>query len=1530
MGSQPPTPISPTAAGADSGTLGRTLTRAAPSWRVRMMHSLGLRSTQGASKLELASVTNRIVYFGSPPTTAAAISAIPEYCSNAIRTAKYTVYNFVPRNLLEQFSRVANLYFLLIVVLQMIPSIRTTHPALAAMPMTVIVLVTAAKDAFEDWKRHTADTALNNAPARVLAGAGWWNPNHPVRKKWYHRLMFWKRGQPGMTVTPMQSSTDGAAPVDPAAGANNKPNAPVQHYGLAPLTSPQTKPSNAPLPPPISTISGVSGASDTTGSTLTESSLPPMPQSTQVSQVSAQTSTTVSSVASAEMPASLGRSTDPVFNSPPPPPLNNSRAPAASNVSPIPPHRRTLNRKQRSSFLTPIPTASWSETSWAQLRVGDIVQLKADEPIPADIVILSASGPNSTCYVETKSLDGETNLKLKHGLPEFAHVSTAEQCEQLRFTIESEPPNPMLYTYRGTLRVVVEGGDVAVVPVVADNLLLRGCVVRNTDWVIGAVMYTGDESKIMLNSGDTPSKRSLIDRKMNPQILLNFALLFALCTTCATLNATWKRTPAVFGYTNAAFFRQHEHGGNNAWQDGVFTFFSSLVVFQNIVPISLYITIEFTKTVQAYFIYADEDLALNPSKPCIPRTWNISDDLGHIQYVFSDKTGTLTQNVMEFKMCCVGGHLYGGGDKDEFLKVQAELSPNPYVDANPSFVDANLVRQLAAAAATNAQGAAGGSQEAEWAKTAWHFFTLLATCHTVLVERSPTADGLGTALEYKAQSPDEAALVAAARDAGFVFLARNNTHLHLSLLGQQVWVELLHVIEFDSTRKRMSVIIRNPSDGKVFVYTKGADSVLFARLAGGQDDMTRKVTAALQMYATEGLRTLVLAYRELSSAEYNKFAARFHSASVLIDGRDAALASIGEELEQDLVLLGATAIEDKLQVGVPEAIETLSLAGVHVWVLTGDKTETAINVGFACNLITPEMALVLVHGSPHDPGSVKTQMAAAVKMVESASLRRQGAVLVIDGEALAQALDSPMQRTLLKLCLMCQHVICCRVSPLQKAQVVALVRRQLKVLTLAIGDGANDVSMIQEADVGVGISGEEGMQAVMSSDYAIGQFRFLIKLMLLHGRWSTMRVAGMIMAFFLKNMTWVFIMFWYQRYAGFSAELMYDYTFLMFYNLIFTLFPSMVLGMFEQDVPESSLSKFPQLYKSARNQFTNRRFWIHVAEAAYMSLACFFLPFHVYHDAVVHPEGYNPHKLETTLPIAMTAVLAVNLFVGLNMRAINWISGLGIFISAISLMLYLPIYSLLPGPMEGFAVPAYTESGMWLTVLLSVCTCLLPRYVIRYARDAYWYDDSQIIREVGLLGKKWPTSRCSRFALGDDHDNKPLLVNDSLTEPAGIASEEARDRVLDQPLTVMTDLPHMQQQQQHSPQDPFGTTQSKRTSLMFDAETRLTIDRTGFAFSHSRGASETVSSVMSPATPTAAGTHHRRRASLTPSLHSLAGSNNSQVLTMHQHNLAAVLSPYQQQQQQQVLETISASPLSSEALPAYSPGSHGEPQSPSL
>ncbi|OQV04184.1 hypothetical protein CLAIMM_09106 isoform 1 [Cladophialophora immunda] len=1127
-----------------------------------------------------------------------------KYSRNKIRTAKYTPLSFVPKNLWFQFHNIANIYFFFIVILSIFSIFGASNPGLGSVPLIFILSVTAIKDAVEDWRRTVLDTELNNSPVYRLVD--WDNVNSSDDD-----ISLWRRLKKACTRS-VVSTYRWMRSLRKGQPKRSEKDVVADHPGLQRNHSIATRHT---IRSSIHSEEGDSfhSSQSQTGDDIAmtpvpspgyRSSLPPDANGGPPSSAFSYETADESRAAGDNAPSMLRTQNSS---------KRKSVVPAKKDYgSVINPHKEVPD------------TARFKKDYWKNVKVGDFVRIYNDEPVPADIVVLSTSDPDGACYIETKNLDGETNLKVRHALQAGRRVKHAKDCEFAEFLIDSEGPSPNLYTYNGVARWQQQDPknpnaptrDMAE-PITINNMLLRGCSLKNTEWILGVVVFTGGETKIMLNSGITPSKRARMARDLNWNVIYNFIILFFMCLVAGIVQGvTWSEN------NNSLNFFEFGSIGGNPPTDGFITFWAAVVLFQNLVPISLYITLEIVRSIQAFFIWSDVHMYYEKlDYPCTPKSWNISDDLGQIEYIFSDKTGTLTQNVMEFKKCTVNGVPYGeayteaeagmrrrqGVDVDaeaarvrqeiaearaEMLKMLRKTYDNPYLhDDELTFISPTFVGDLN-----------GQSGEAQQAATE-HFMIALALCHTVITETTP---GDPPKIEFKAQSPDEAALVATARDVGFTVLGRTNDDLHVNVLGEDRTYRILNTLEFNSTRKRMSAIVRMP-DGKIKLFCKGADSMIYSRLARGQQQELRKATAEnLEIFAREGLRTLCVAEREIDEDFYQEWNKDHDFAAQALTDREDRLEEVADRIERELTLLGGTAIEDRLQDGVPDTIALLGQAGIKLWVLTGDKVETAINIGFSCNLLSNEMDLILFdipeatldeaaklldqHLQTFGLTGSDEELAAARLVHEPPPPTH---ALVIDGESLKLVLRDELRQRFLVLCKQCRSVLCCRVSPAQKAAVVQLVKNGLDVMALSIGDGANDVAMIQEADVGVGIAGEEGRQAVMSSDYAIGQFRFLQRLVLVHGRWSYRRLAESIANFFYKNLVWTFALFWYQIYNNFDITYLFDYTYILLVNLAFTSVPVALLGILDQDVSDKVSLAVPQLYRRGmeRKEWTQVKFW---------------------------------------------------------------------------------------------------------------------------------------------------------------------------------------------------------------------------------------------------------------------------------------------------------------------------------------------------
>ncbi|KAK0416048.1 hypothetical protein QR680_012266 [Steinernema hermaphroditum] len=577
---------------------------------------------------------------------------------------------------------------------------------------------------------------------------------------------------------------------------------------------------------------------------------------------------------------------------------------------------------------------------------------------------------------------------------------------------------------------------------------------------------------------------------------------------------------------------------------------------------------------------------------------------------------------------------------------------------------------------------------------------------------------------YEAESPDELALVHAAKVYGAELKQRylNQITLQMNPSSTLKKFKLLHTFSFDSDRKRMSVVVKDVSGpvSTVDVYVKGADSSILCVLsrdfkdsARGQDLMYT-AQQRTSYYSTLGLRTLWLAKRTISAEKFEQWKREYENGDTLTEGRDAALQHFVESVECEFELLGVTAIEDRLQDGVPECIRDLRRGGLKVWVLTGDKTETAINIAHASNLFSPDTELIHLHArNERDTSEMLDCMIENIDNKMQAdegkrSLEEMDFGLVVNGDSLTSCLKTEHLDKFLKLIKICRSVLCCRSTPLQKAALVKLVKKRLGGKVLAIGDGANDVSMIQSADVGIGISGHEGMQAVMASDYALARFRFLTRLLFM----------------------FVFTIFWFQIFTGFSSQVPIDQLYLMVYNFLFTSIPCLIFGMMEQDAPASMLLDNPELYTKGgiKMMYTWWSFWLNMIDALWQSAVVYFVAHLTYNNSEVDlwPFGL---LLVTQLVCTQTFQLAM------QVKFWNVIILISMLLSIVVFFCFALIYNVVVVPAYEAKYPPYMvaqttmdDRRFWFALLLSMVIALLPRLLLKLGNN--------LIRPSAITKKK--------------------------------------------------------------------------------------------------------------------------------------------------------------------------------------------------
>uniref|UniRef100_A0A3B3SPQ5 Phospholipid-transporting ATPase n=1 Tax=Paramormyrops kingsleyae TaxID=1676925 RepID=A0A3B3SPQ5_9TELE len=925
-----------------------------------------------------------------------------------------------------------------------------------------------------------------------------------------------------------------------------------------------------------------------------------------------------------------------------------------------------------------------------KIKVGDIVE------VLEDLILLQSSRDDDTCFVTTASLDGESNHKTHYTVPD-----TEKEVELLNATIEFAS----VHIWYLPICVAVSACE----SLGPENLLLKGATLKNTKKIYGVAVYTGMETKMALNYQGKSQKRSAVEKSINAFLIVYLFLLVGKALVCTTLKYVWQSRPG----------ERVQPGEIRTLGDMFTDFLSFMVLFNFIIPVSMYVTVEMQKFLGSFFITWDKDFFdTEIQEGALVNTSDLNEELGQVEYVFTDKTGTLTQNNMEFIECCIDGFQY------KYRESQAELDGFSVTDGPIYKVQEKEMEDL--------------------------FLRALCLCHTVQVKESQLAEVDGDQIDsisgaqcgFIASSPDEVALVKGAMKYGFTFLGLECKNMKILNRDNDVEVyELLHMLNFDPVRRRMSVIVKSKT-GETLLFCKGADSSMFPRLRREEVD---RIQVHVQRNAKEGYRTLCVAYKQLSTEVYVQVDASLREARLALEDREEKLAAAYNRVETGMTLIGATAVEDRLQEQAAETMEALQSAGMKVWVLTGDKMETAKSTCYASRLFQQGTELLELTvrtleegGRPREERLLQLLQEYRLYLLlpcvvyRSWSSAGQDYGLIVDGATLSLVLnaspetDSSRYKSLfLTICQSCTSVLCCRMAPLQKAQIVRMVKNSKgNPITLSVGDGANDVSMILEAHVGIGIKGKEGRQAVRNSDYAIHKLKHLKKLLLAHGHLYYVRIAHLVQYFFYKNLCFILPQFLYQFYCGYSQQPLYDAAYLTMYNINFTSMPILAYSLFEQHICIEILLDSPTLYrqmaKNALLRWGPFSYWTLLG--IFHGLLFFFGAFFLFSNPALLSTGQVFGNWAFGTVVFTVLVFTVTLKLALDTRHWTWINH---FVIWGSLSFYI-VFSFFWG---GIIWPFLEQQRLyfvfanmlssvsaWLAIVLLILLSLLPEVLLLVLR----------------------------------------------------------------------------------------------------------------------------------------------------------------------------------------------------------------------
>ncbi|XP_040841083.1 probable phospholipid-transporting ATPase IIB isoform X1 [Ochotona curzoniae] len=894
----------------------------------------------------------------------------------------------------------------------------------------------------------------------------------------------------------------------------------------------------------------------------------------------------------------------------------------------------------------------------SDIQVGDLIIVEKNQRIPSDMVFLRTSEKAGSCFIRTDQLDGETDWKLKVAVSCTQRLPALGDLFSISAYVHAQKPQLDIHSFEGTF--TREDCDPPVHESLSIENTLWASTVVASGTVIGVVIYTGKETRSVMNTSNPKNKVGLLDLELNQLTKALFLALIALSVVMVALQ-----------------------GFVGPWYRNLFRF---LLLFSYIIPISLRVNLDMGKAAYGWMIMRDENIP-----GTVVRTSTIPEELGRLVYLLTDKTGTLTQNEMVFKRLHLGTVSYGTDTMDEIQSHVASSYSQVHPPAAGSSAGPAPLRRAQSSAPKIRKSVSSRIHEAVKA---------LALCHNVtpVYESRAGVTGETESAEadqdfsdenrtYQASSPDEVALVQWTESVGLTLVSRDLTSMQLRTpSGQVLTFCILQMFPFTSESKRMGVIVRDEATAEVTFYMKGADAAMAAIVQ--YNDWLEEECGNM---AREGLRTLVVARRVLTEEQYQDFESRYTQAKLSVHDRALKVAAVVESLEREMELLCLTGVEDQLQADVRPTLEMLRNAGIKIWMLTGDKLETATCIAKSSHLVSRTQDI-------HVFRPVASRGEAHLEL--NAFRRKHDCALVISGDSLEVCLRY-YQHEFVELACQCPAVVCCRCSPTQKAHVVKLLQQHTGKRTCAVGDGGNDVSMIQAADCGIGIEGKEGRQASLAADFSITQFQHIGRLLVVHGRNSYKRSAAlgqfvMHRGLIISTMQAVFSSVFY-----FASVPLYQGFLMVGYATVYTMFPVFSLVL-DQDVKPEMAMLYPELYKDLTKgrALSFKTFLVWVLISIYQGGILMYGALVLFESEFVH-----------VVAISFTALILTELLmVALTVRTWHWLM---VVAELLSLGCYVASLAFLNEYFDLAFIS--TATFLWKVSAITVVSCL-PLYILKYLR----------------------------------------------------------------------------------------------------------------------------------------------------------------------------------------------------------------------
>lgn len=947
----------------------------------------------------------------------------------------------------------------------------------------------------------------------------------------------------------------------------------------------------------------------------------------------------------------------------------------------------------------------------SDICIGDVIELEKNQRVPADMILLRTLDRTGTVFIRTDQLDGEIDWKVRVAIPMTQKLGHDSDIFQSNIVFYADRPHKDIHVFEGNCSRKLKENDP--LPPSSNSLPLKdgeinsnsnsnshdqfateSLSVENTLWMntvvatghaIGVVVYTGKDTRAVMNTSNPKTKMGLTDSELNrlSKILCFIVLIIAI------LMLSFK-------------------GFHGPWYIYLIRF---IVLFSSIIPISLRVNLDMGKTACSAEIMNDKKIP-----EVIVRTSTIPEELGRIHYLLSDKTGTLTKNDMELKRVHIGSASFGPESHDQItsaidrvLRIDKKAPFSPFTSNSTTFNSGNNLGGAGSGGGSRGgtgNGIGGGNAlKTNGSNNLNHrifdVIQALALCHNV----TPSIEN--DKIYYQASSPDEVAIVKWTEKIGLILVFRDREKMKLTTVppfssderassgtgGNSLSItlefDILHIFPFTSETKRMGIVIRDASTQEIFFLEKGADAVMTRVVQ--QNDWLEEECSNM---AREGLRTLVFGRKRLSIEEYEAFNNEYHEAKIAIQGRNEKIQkAIKNHLECNLELLAVTGVEDKLQDDVRGTIEMLRNANIKVWMLTGDKVETASNIAISTRLFRRDQRIYQVQ---------RIQMEDVHTVLNHLRSNDQCA-LVIDGPSL-QLMMEHAQDDFMEWCNKLPSVVCCRCTPTQKADVARMIQKFTGKRVMCIGDGGNDVSMIQAGNVGVGIVGKEGRQASLAADFSVTQFSHIKRLILWHGRNSYKRISKISLfvihrGFIIAIMQAVFSALFY-----FSPIALYQGIIAIGYATIYTMAPVFSLVL-DRDITDEMALVFPELYKELQKgrELSSKAFFKWITVSIYQGGTIMLLAIWLFESEFIH-----------IVSITFTAlILNELLMVALEIQTWHYLMGIaeiGSFLVYIMSVRFLKSY---------FDITFTTSSTFFWKVGLITVVSFLPLYLYKLLKHIF-------------------------------------------------------------------------------------------------------------------------------------------------------------------------------------------------------------------